>query len=46
VQHGRTVYDRLYVAPAVTLDSELITADEKLLNALSSDFPVKWLGAI
>jgi predicted nucleic acid-binding protein len=44
--HGRTVYDSLYVALAVTLNSELITADEKLVNALSSYFPIRWLGAI
>ncbi len=44
--HGRTVYDSLYVALAVTLNSELITADEKLVNGLSSYFPVRWLGAI
>ena len=46
LRHGRTVYDSLYVALAHTLSLELITADEKLVNALSSYFPVKWLGAI
>ncbi|MGC1619638.1 MAG: type II toxin-antitoxin system VapC family toxin [Candidatus Acidiferrum sp.] len=46
LQQGRTVYDSLYVALAVTLNSELITADEKLVNTLSSYFPVRWLGAI
>jgi predicted nucleic acid-binding protein len=46
LQHGRTVYDSLYLALAVTLNSELITADEKLVNALASYFPVRWLGAI
>lgn len=46
LQHGRTVYDSLYVALAVTLNSELITADEKLVNTFSSYFPVRWLGAI
>jgi len=46
LQHGRTVYDSLYVALAVTLNLELITADEKMVNALSSYFPVRWLGAI
>jgi predicted nucleic acid-binding protein len=30
----RTVYDSLYVALAVQLDSRLVTADEKLYNAL------------
>jgi predicted nucleic acid-binding protein len=46
LQHGRTAYDSLYVALAVTLKSDLVTADEKLANALSSYFPVTWLGAI
>ena len=31
---GRTVYDSLYIALAVHLDSRLVTADEKLYNAL------------
>jgi predicted nucleic acid-binding protein len=31
---GRSVYDSLYVALAVQLDGRLITADEKLYNAL------------
>jgi predicted nucleic acid-binding protein len=46
LQHGRTAYDSLYVALAVTLKSELVTADERLVNALSGYFPVTWLGAI
>ncbi|MGC2527178.1 MAG: type II toxin-antitoxin system VapC family toxin [Candidatus Acidiferrum sp.] len=46
LRHSRTVYDSLYVALAVTLNSQLVTADEKLVNTLSSYFPVKWLGAI
>jgi predicted nucleic acid-binding protein len=45
-QHGRTVYDSVYVALAVESGSVLITADEKLANALAAHFPVKWLGAI
>ncbi len=32
--HGRTVYDSLYLALASELDLPLITADEKLCNAL------------
>jgi predicted nucleic acid-binding protein len=44
--HGRTAYDGLYVALAVTLKSDLVTADEKLANALAGNFPVTWLGAI
>jgi predicted nucleic acid-binding protein len=46
IHHGRTAYDSLYVALAVASNSELITADEKLVNALAAYFPVKWLGAI
>ncbi|MGB2624734.1 MAG: type II toxin-antitoxin system VapC family toxin [Candidatus Acidiferrum sp.] len=46
LQHGRTVYESLYVALAHTLSCELITADEKLVNTLSGYFPVRWLGAL
>jgi predicted nucleic acid-binding protein len=42
----RSFYDCLYVALAVESKSELITADERLVNALAAHFPVKWLGAI
>jgi predicted nucleic acid-binding protein len=45
VRHGRKVYDSLYVALAVQTKSEMITADERLANALAARFPVKWLGA-
>jgi predicted nucleic acid-binding protein len=44
--HGRTVYDCLYVALAVQSKTQLITADERLANALAAHFPVKWLGAV
>jgi predicted nucleic acid-binding protein len=43
--HDRAVYDCLYVALAVQSRSELITADERLANALAAHLPVKWLGA-
>jgi predicted nucleic acid-binding protein len=43
--YGRTVYDSLYVALAVHSQGELVTADERLANALAARFPVKWLGA-
>jgi predicted nucleic acid-binding protein len=43
---GRSFYDCLYVALAESSDAELITADEKLVNALALQYPVKWLGAI
>jgi predicted nucleic acid-binding protein len=42
---GRTIYDSTYVALAVESGNELITADERLVNALGSRFPVRWLGA-
>jgi predicted nucleic acid-binding protein len=45
VDFGRTVYDSTYVALAVATASELLTADERLVNALGSRFPVRWLGA-
>jgi predicted nucleic acid-binding protein len=43
--HDRAVYDCLYVALAVQFKRDLITADERLANALAARFPVKWLGA-
>lgn len=45
VTYGRTVYDSLYVALAMQSKTELITADERLANAMAARFPVKWLGA-
>lgn len=46
IAHGRTVYDSLYVALAMQIQTQLITADERLANSLAAHFPVKWLGAI
>jgi predicted nucleic acid-binding protein len=42
----RSFYDSLYVAMALSTKTELITADERLVNALGSRFPVRWLGAL
>ena len=46
ISHGRTVYDSLYVALAIQSKTDLVTADERLANALAARFPVKWLGAL
>lgn len=43
---ARSFYDSLYVALAVQSETQLITADEKLSNALAGKYPVKWLGSI
>jgi predicted nucleic acid-binding protein len=42
----RAVYDALYVALAVNSKSQMITADERLANALAAHLPVKWLGSL
>jgi hypothetical protein len=42
---GRSVYDCLYVAIAVQSETQFITADERLANALAARLPVKWRGA-
>jgi predicted nucleic acid-binding protein len=44
-ENQRTVYDTLYVALALNLPAELVTADERLANALGARFPVRWLRA-
>ncbi len=44
--NDRSVYDALYVALAVDSKRTLITADERLANALAARYPVKWLGAV
>jgi predicted nucleic acid-binding protein len=43
--YDRSVYDSLYVALAIQFKTEMITADERLANALAAHLPVKWLGA-
>jgi predicted nucleic acid-binding protein len=46
LKYGRSVYDSMYVALALQTKTELITADEKLVNALAGDLPVRWLGRL
>jgi predicted nucleic acid-binding protein len=43
--YDRSVYDCLYVALAVQSKTDLVTADERLADALAAHLPVKWLGA-
>jgi predicted nucleic acid-binding protein len=43
--NDRSVYDCLYVALAIQFKIDMITADERLANALAARLPVKWLGA-
>ena len=45
VSFQRTVYDSIYVALAMTSGRFLLTADEKLANALAAYFPIRWLGS-
>ena len=44
--HDRTVYDATYVALALASGFPLITADERLANALAARAPVRWLGSL
>lgn len=45
--HGRTVYDSLYLALAASLAGKFLTADERLVNSLRGttlETGVRWLG--
>ena len=44
--YDRSVYDCLYVALAEQIGAELVTADEKLANALAAHYRVRLLSAI
>jgi predicted nucleic acid-binding protein len=46
VTHQRSVYDAMYLALSVREGCRFVTADEKLVNAVSGAFPdVIWLGS-
>lgn len=42
----RSAYDSIYIALAMQLGTHLITADERLANAVGIRLPVKWLGML
>jgi predicted nucleic acid-binding protein len=44
IAFDRSVYDSIYVSLALVSKADLITADERLANALAAHLPVKWLG--
>jgi predicted nucleic acid-binding protein len=44
-EYNRTLYDAIYVALAAVNNMPLLTADDRLANALAAHFPVRWLGA-
>jgi predicted nucleic acid-binding protein len=47
LETGRSVYDSVYVALAVALECPLVTADERLVNALAGGplgSNVRWVG--
>ena len=43
--HQRALYDSLYVATAMMIGKDFITADEKLANAIGTRFPIRWIGS-
>ncbi len=44
--YGRSVYDSIYLALALETGGKLVTADEKLVNAVGVRLPILWLGAV
>jgi predicted nucleic acid-binding protein len=42
----RSVYDCIYVAPAIDHGHELLTAGERMVNAFGLRYPVRWLGSL
>ena len=46
ISTGRTCYDCVYIALALHIGSEFVTADQRLANAVAASLPVKWLGVM
>jgi predicted nucleic acid-binding protein len=46
VAFQRSFYDSVYLALAESTGHPLLTADERLANAVAAYLPVRWLGAI
>jgi predicted nucleic acid-binding protein len=46
LSYDRTAYDSIYLAIARMTNSPLLTADERLANAVAAHLPVRWLGSI
>ena len=44
--HNRSFHDSVYLALAITHHATLVTADERLVDAVGAHPPVKWLGAM
>jgi predicted nucleic acid-binding protein len=42
----RRVYDAIYIALTVSMETFVVTADERLANAVAAHLPVKWLGSL
>ena len=46
IAHNHPLYDYVCAALAVESNVPLLTADERLANALAARFPIRWLGAL
>ena len=46
IAFDRSIYDSVYLALAIERGRILITADERLVRAVASRLPVRWLGSL